>query len=41
MIIAEYLLGALNKESNFQSQNIKHSNESKLNPQVFQKRCYW
>ena len=37
MIIAEYLLGATNKEADFQSRNVKDSNEYKLNPEVFQK----
>ena len=37
MIIAEYLLGATKKEADFQSRNVKDSNEYKLNPVVFQR----
>ena len=41
MITAEYHPGAINKEANFQSRNVKDSSEWKLNPVVFPKTFHW
>ena len=36
----EYLPGAINKEADFQSQNVRDSSKWKLNPFLFQNICY-